>query len=360
MWPRNSRPRKAVDVPPIFRNRSAPIQLLPYLLRRLGHALATIFVAVTLVFLAMRALPGNPILARFGQHPDENQIKWLEKQLGWDQPLYVQLGTFYWRLFTQGDMGESIARRNSVSGELLRCVPATIELTLAALFIAIPCGMAAGTAAAVWKNRWPDRLCTFGSLLGVSVPVFFLAIGLRAFLPWFPVSGRLAAMDQRMFDEITGFYLLDTLLRGEPRLFLSALHHLALPAAALSTIPMAIIARITRGSMLEVLSADYIRTARAKGSNLLRVVLRHALPNAAVPITNIVGLQVGLLLSGAVLTETVFDWPGLGLYVKNAVVGDTDYPAVQGAAIVIATMFVSINFLVDLLFVWLDPRIRVK
>ena len=163
-----------------------------------------------------------------------------------------------------------------------------------------------------------------------------------------------------MFESLTGIFTLDTLLQGRLDLFPAVLHHLALPAAALSTIPMAIIARITRGSMLEVLSADYIRTARAKGSSLLRVILRHALPNAAVPITNIVGLQVGLLLSGAVLTETVFDWPGLGLYVKNAVVGETDYPAVQGAAVIIATMFVSINLLVDMLFVWLDPRIRVK
>jgi ABC-type dipeptide/oligopeptide/nickel transport system permease component len=331
-----------------------------YLLRRLGHALVTIFVAVTLVFLAMRALPGNPLLARFGQHPDQKQMEWLEKQYGWDRPIYEQLGVFYWRIVTAGDFGESIARpTKSVAGELREKVPATIELTLAALALAIPLGMAAGTAAAVWKNRWPDRLCTFGSLLGVSVPVFFLAIGLRALLPWFPVSGRLPSTEAA-FEPLTGLYTLDTLLRGRLDLLPAVLHHLALPAAALSTIPMAIIARITRGSMLEVLSADYIRTARAKGSNLFRVVLRHALPNAAVPITNIVGLQVGLLLSGAVLTETVFDWPGLGLYVKNAVVGDTDYPAVQGAAIVIATMFVSINFLVDLMFVWLDPRIRVK
>ncbi len=331
-----------------------------YLLRRLGHALATIFVAVTLVFLAMRALPGNPLLARFGQHPDQKQMEWLEKQYGWDRPVYEQLGTFYWRIVRYGDFGESIARpTKSVAGELLEKVPATVELTLAALALAIPLGMAAGTAAAIWKNRWPDRLCTFGSLLGVSVPVFFLAIGLRALLPWFPVSGRLPSAEA-LFEPLTGLYTLDTLLRGRFDLLPAVLHHLALPAVALSTIPMAIVARITRGSMLEVLSADYIRTARAKGGGLLRVVLRHALPNAAVPITNIVGLQVGLLLSGAVLTETVFDWPGLGLYVKTAVVGDTDYPAVQGSAIVIATMFVSINLLVDLLFVWLDPRIRVK
>ncbi len=332
-----------------------------YLLRRIVHAAAAIFVAVSLVFLAMRTLPGNPLLARFGQHPDQRQMEWLKKQYGWDQPLPVQLGRFYWKLISTGDLGESSARPNvSITRELREKVPATLELTLAAILIAVPGGIGAGVAAAVWKNRLPDRLCTLGSLLGVSVPVFFLAILLRWLLMrWFPISGRLPAhvFD---FDPLTGLYLVDTLLRGRPELFISALRHILLPAAALSTIPLAIIARITRASLLEVLSADYIRTARAKGSGLWRVVLRHALPNASVPITNIVGLQVGLLLSGAVLTETVFDWPGLGLYVKQAVINDKDYAAAQGAAIVIATMFVSINLALDIIYVWLDPRIRLK
>jgi peptide/nickel transport system permease protein len=160
------------------------------------------------------------------------------------------------------------------------------------------------------------------------------------------------------FEPLTGFYLFDTLARGRPDLFSLAIQHLLLPSVVLSTVPMAVIARITRSSMLEVLGADFIRTARAKGAGLWRVVLRHALPGAAVPVINIAGLQVGLLLSGAVLTETVFDWPGLGQYLADAVVRDKDYVAVQAASIVIAVMFVSLNLVLDIVYVWLDPRIR--
>ena len=194
------------------------------------------------------------------------------------------------------------------------------------------------------------------SLIGVSIPVFFLAICLREVLTFLPTSKRLP--DDVDFDVLTGFYLIDTLLRGRPDLWLVAARHLLLPALVLSTVPMAVIARITRSSALDVLSADFIRTARAKGASLWRVVLRHALPAAAVPVTNIAGLQIGLLLSGAVLTETVFDWPGLGSYLASAVIGDRDYVAIQAAAIVIAAMFVSLNLVLDVLYVWLDPRIR--
>lgn len=332
--------------------------MIGFLLRRVGLALVTIVVAVSLVFVAMRALPGNPLLARFGQHPDAAQMEQLRKEYGWDRPVIVQLGEFFWKLATTGDLGNSIARSNvSVNQELRWRIPATVELTLAAALLAIPLGIAAGTAAAVWKNRLPDRLCTIGSLIGVSIPVFFLGIWLRWALPGMPTSGRLppTVFD---FEPLTGLLLLDTLLRGRGELFLLALSHLCLPAVVLSTIPTAIIARITRSSMLEILSADFIRTARAKGGGLLRTVLRHALPNAAVPITNIAGLQVGLLLSGAVLTETVFDWPGLGEYLKAAIVDNKDYVAAQAGAIVIAAIFVSINLVLDLVYAWLDPRIR--
>lgn len=329
-----------------------------FLLPRLVQAAITLVVAVTLVFIAMRTLPGNPLLSRFGQHADPEQMEQLRQQYGWDEPIHVQLGDFFWKLVTTGDLGESVARSNQkVSDELRRRIPATIELTLAALLIAVPLGIAAGSAAAVFRNRLPDRLCTIGSLIGVSIPVFFLGIWLRAALPWAPVSGRLPShvID---FEPLTGLYLVDTLVSLRFDLFALALAHLLLPAAVLSTIPTAIIARITRSSMLEVFSSDFIRTARAKGSSLWRVVLRHALPAAAVPITNIAGLQVGLLLSGAVLTETVFDWPGMGLYIKTAVVDDRDYAAAQAAAIVIAVVFVSLNLLLDVVYLWLDPRIR--
>jgi peptide/nickel transport system permease protein len=329
-----------------------------YFLRRALHALATIVVAVAMIFIAMRSLPGNPLLARFGQHPDAQQIDQLRHEYGWDKPVIVQLGQFFWQVLTTGDLGRSIARSNvNVSRELASRIPATVELTAAALLLAVPLGIAAGTAAAVWRNRWPDRLCMAASLLGVSIPVFFLGICLRGLFTWLPTSQRLPpyVFD---FEPLSGLFLIDTLLRGRLDLFGLALQHLLLPAIVLCTVPMAIIARITRSSMLDVLGADFIRTARAKGASLWRVVLRHALPGAAVPVTNIAGLQVGLLLSGAVLTETVFDWPGLGQYLADAVVRDKDYVAVQAAAIVIAAMFVSLNLILDLVYVWLDPRIR--
>ena len=332
--------------------------MIGFLARRVAHALVTIVVAVALVFIAVRVIPGNPLLARFGQHPDAKKIAEMRAEYGWDQPVLVQLGRFFWQVLTTGDLGQSLARANvSVSRELRERIPATVELTAAALALAIPLGIAAGVAAAVFRNRWPDRLSMALSLIGVSIPVFFLAICLREVLTFLPTSKRLP--DDVDFEVLSGFYLIDTLLRGRPDLFFVAARHLLLPAVVLSTVPMAVIARITRSSMLEVLSADFIRTARAKGASLWRVVLRHALPGAAVPVTNIAGLQIGLLLSGAVLTETVFDWPGLGSYLANAVIGDRDYVAIQAAAIVIAAMFVTLNLILDVVYVWLDPRIRV-
>lgn len=331
--------------------------MIAYVMRRLLQASVTLVVAVSLVFIAVRMLPGNPVLARFGQHVDPRQVERLRVEQGWDRPILTQLGEFLWQVATTGSLGESLARSNeNVGEELGRRIPATIELTLAALTIAIPVGLAAGVAAAVWRNGWIDYACMTGSLLGVSVPVFFLGICLRAAFPGMPPGFRLPhwVLD---FEPLTGLYAVDTVLRGRWDLFLLALQHLCLPAIALSTIPMALIARVTRASMLEVLSADYVRTARAKGARSWRQVWRHAFPNAAVPVTNIVGLQTGLLLSGAVLTETVFDWPGLGKYIVDALLVN-DYVVVQAGGIVVAALFVSLNFLLDLLHLWLDPRLR--
>jgi ABC-type dipeptide/oligopeptide/nickel transport system permease component len=327
------------------------------MLRRVGQAALTMLVAVLFIFIAMRLLPGNPLLAKFGQHTDPEQMRKIAEEQGWNRPLHVQIGDYFWRAITTGDLGESIARTNEhVSTELRQRLPATIELTLAAMLLALPLGIGSGVAAAVWRNRWPDYLCMAGSMLGVSVPVFFLGICLRAIFTGMPTSQRLP-LDVIDFEPLTGLYLLDTLLRGRFELFLPVVTHLCLPAVALSSIPTAIIARITRSSLLEVLSADYVRTAKAKGAALWRVVMRHAFPNAAVPIANIAGFQLGLLFSGAVLTETVFDWPGLGRYVATAV-HDLDYPVAQASALAIAGMFVVTNLLLDLLYVWLDPRIR--
>lgn len=334
--------------------------MIGFLLRRLLQAVVTIVVAVTLVFIAVRVIPGSPLRARFGQHPNQAQIEALEAKYGWNKPIYVQLGQFFWQLATTGDFGQSLARTSvNVNSELKQRLPATIELTAVACLVAIPLGITMGTLAAVFRGRFADRGLSILALLGLSIPVFFLGLVLRSIFTGLPTSQRLPPVAFFQFEPVTNLYLVDTLLRGRFDLFLQAFEHLLLPALVLSTIPTAIIARITRASVLETLSADYIRTARAKGASLVRVVLRHALPNAAVPITNIAGLQVGLLLSGAVLTETVFDWPGLGQYLADAVIRDKDYVAVQAAAIVIATMFVAINLLIDVLFVWLDPRVRV-
>ncbi|MCH7727246.1 MAG: ABC transporter permease [Planctomycetes bacterium] len=331
--------------------------MLQFLIRRLLLALITMLVAVSLIFIAIRVLPGNPLLARFGQHVDQAQMEKIKQEQGWNRPILQQLGTFLNEVFLHGDLGQSIARpTENVGQQVLRRLPATIELTLAAMIIAVPFGISFGVAAAVWRNRFPDYFCMIGSLIGVSVPVFFLGICLRAIFTDLPTSQRLPSYVFD-FEPLTGLYLIDTLLRGRFELFLPALKHLLLPAIALSSIPTAIIARITRSSMLDVLSADYVRTARAKGNSRWRVVWRHAFPNASVPIVNIAGFQIGLLLSGAVLTETVFDWPGMGKYIVDAV-PDKDYVVVQAGALVIATIFVMLNLFLDVVYAWLDPRIR--
>jgi ABC-type dipeptide/oligopeptide/nickel transport system permease component len=332
--------------------------VIGYLLRRVGHAAATWLVAVTLIFLAMRVLPGNPLLSRFGQHPDAAQIAQLRQANGWDRPLLLQLGEFFYKLFTTGDLGESIARGGtSVSHELAERIPATVELTLAALLLALPLGIGAGVIAAQARGRWPDWFFSTLSLVGVSIPIFFLGMLLREVFTSLPISQRLP-VEEFAFEPITGLYLIDVVLRGRLDLFGPVIAHLLLPAVTLSTVPAASIAKITRGAMLDALHADYVRTAGAKGAPWWRIVWRHALPNAAVPVANISGLQIGLLLTGAVLTETVFDWPGIGKYLADAVVNDKDYAVVQAGAIVIAALFALLNLLLDLVYMWLDPRIR--
>ncbi len=330
-----------------------------YLIRRLGHAVATVAAALLLVFLAVRVLPNNPVLARYGQHATPGKVAEEMQRHGWDAPLATQAWRFVKGLLTQGDLGESFVLNpgESVASILSRTLPATIELTLAAMVLAVPLGVSAGIVSAVWRNRWPDLICMSAALVGVSVPVFFLGICMLSIFSNMPTGLRIPATLDYEFH--TGFYLLEALLRGRFDIFAIAVRQICLPAAALATIPMAVIARITRGAMLEVLSADYIRTARAKGASAWRVVFRHALPNAAVPIVNIAGFQLGLLLSGAVLTETVFSWPGLGREMVNAV-KSSDYAIVQGGALVVAAVFVLINLVLDILYVVLDPRIRLS
>lgn len=329
--------------------------MIQFLARRTVLAVPTTLAAVMLVFLAIRVVPNNPALARFGQHAVPEQVQEEMARQGWDRPLLVQLGDFTRNLLLKGDLGESFFYPESVAAGLARTFPATVELALAALCLALPCGVLAGVAAAVWRNRWPDYLCMSGSLLGVSIPVFFLGICLLYAFPNMPPGWRLPP--GTFFARTTEFIVFESLLRGRFDIFLQALQHLCLPALALSTIPTAYVARITRSSMLDVLEADYVRTARAKGVTPPRVTFRHALPNASIPIANIGGLQVAQLLSGAVLTESVFNWPGLGRYLVQAV-QQSDYNVVQGGTLLIAGVFVLVNLFIDLLYAWLDPRVR--
>jgi len=325
------------------------------ILGRLVQAAATMLIAVFAIFLAVRALPANPVLARFGQHAVPEKIELEMESQGWNKPVGSQAADFAWQL-ARGDLGESFARPGErVSERLMQAVPATIELTLAALIIAVPLGVLIGVIAALRRNQWPDWLSMGLALLGVSIPVFFLGICLILLFPNLPSSFRLPVGARHNLS--TDFYLIESVLTGNLPLALASLKHLILPAVALSTIPLAMISRITRNSMLEVLSADYLRTAKAKGASRFRVIWRHAFPNASLSVMNIVGFQLGMLLTGAVLTETVFSWPGMGTYIVKAI-RDYDYPVIQGCALVIAAIFVSLNMLLDILFVFLDPRLR--
>jgi len=329
--------------------------LLRYVLTRLLWAIPTALGSVLLVFAALRSLPNNPAIGMFGQHAVPEQIVRAMSQHGWDRPLPEQMLVFLRQLLWHGDLGRSFFTGESVSAELFRRVPATLELAGLALLIAFPLGVLAGVTAAVFRGRWPDHLCMTGALLGVSVPIFFLGICLLGILTQMPTGRRLPiGMD---FPRTSEFIFLESLIQGRLDISRLALWHLCLPALALSTIPLAFFARVTRNALLEVLHADYIRTARAMGHSWLRVIWRQALPNAMIPLVSIAGLQVGTLLSGAVLTETVFSWPGLGRYLVEGI-QRSDYNVVQGSTLVIAVSFVLVNLIVDVLQAWLDPRVR--
>lgn len=331
--------------------------MIGYLARRAVLAVLTTAVALLVVFVAIRLLPNNPVLARFGQHAVPSQVAAEMKRQGWDRPIAEQFVVFVKRLVTTGDLGQSFFYPEKVTTGLARTFPATVELSLAALVIALPVGILAGIAAAVWRGRWPDFVCMSGSLLGVSVPVFFLGICLMSAFPSLPTGRRLPI--GMGYQGTTQFIVLESLARGQWDVLESALAHLLLPALALSSIPAALVARVTRAAMIDVLAADYVRTARAKGGSNSRVVFRHALPNAAIPVANIAALQTGQLLSGAVLTESVFNWPGLGRHLVQAV-QESDYSVVQGGVLLVAAVFVLINLSADAMYVLLDPRVRAR
>jgi peptide/nickel transport system permease protein len=327
-----------------------------HVVRRLLFLPVVLWAVSLIVFVLMRAVPGDPTSAIVGEKAPLEIRERVRRERGFDRPILVQYGIYFAKLL-RGDLGESYKHAGEkVSAQIARKLPHTIELTIAAMAIALLAGLALGIVSAVWKGRWVDYASMSVALAGVSVPVFWLGLLLiLAFGSILPISGNLRP--DYLLTTRTGFTLIDTLLMGDTTMFADALLHLAMPAAALSTIPLAMTARITRSALLEVLQSDYIRTARAKGASPSRVVLRHALRNAALPIVTLMGLEFGYLLGGAVLTETVFDWDGMGTYILQSV-RETEYESIGGAVLVLAFTFVIVNLLVDLLYAFIDPRVR--
>ncbi|MBI4564052.1 MAG: ABC transporter permease [Planctomycetes bacterium] len=331
--------------------------MISYVARRLLAAVPLLFIVSFGVFVLSRAGGRDPVDAILGEKGTPEARERVTRELGLDRPLLVQYGIYLRGILTRGDFGESYIQRGvKVTERIQRRFPPTVELTVAAMFLAILLGLPSGLLSAVYKSTWVDYLSMTVSLLGVSIPVFWLGLLLiLAFGGWLPVGGNLDPTID--IAARTGFLTIDCVLAGNARALGNALAHLVLPAAALATIPLAMTARIARASMLEVLGSDYIRTARAKGLRGSAVVLKHAFRNALVPVVTLLGLEFGYLLGGAVLTETVFDWPGMGTYLIEAVF-QTDSVQICGASLVIAVTFIAANLAVDVLYVWIDPRIR--
>jgi peptide/nickel transport system permease protein len=334
--------------------------VLRFAVRRLFLLVPILIGLSILVFLWIRALPGGPAASILGERATPEAIEQVERQYGLDRPLYVQYVKYVQSLL-RGDLGTSIASRRPVSEEIGRRFPATVELAVAAMIFALAFGVPLGFFAAKRHDTWFDQSSLVISLLGISIPVFFLGILLKYVfsvkLGLLPTVGRI---DVRLDAEHpTGFYVLDAILTLNFEAFWSSIEHLILPAIALGSIPLAIIARITRASVLDVQNEDYVRTARAKGLDPRVVDRRHVLRNALLPITTVIGLQVGLLLSGAVLTETVFAWPGMGTWLVGAIEA-RDFPVLQGGILFLAIVFVLVNLVVDISYGYINPRIRLS
>lgn len=332
--------------------------MLRFVVRRLFLLVPILIGLSLLVFFWIRALPGSPAEALLGERATPESIAQARDQYGLDDPLYVQ----YWRYLQtvgSGDFGTSIASHRPITDELRERFPATIELALSAMVFATLIGVPLGFFAAKRHGGAFDHSSLFLSLIGVSIPIFFLAILLKWLfavnLGWLPSVGRQDVLIEA--EHPTNFYVLDGIVTGNWNAAWDAAKHLVLPALALATIPLAIIARITRASVLDVQNEDYVRTARAKGLAPRTVDRRHVLRNAMLPVTTVIGLQVGLLLSGAILTETVFAFPGLGSWLQGAI-ENRDYPVLQGGILFVAIVVVFVNLLVDISYGLLNPRVR--
>lgn len=332
--------------------------MLRYIIRRFLTIIPVLFGVSILVFSFIRLIPGDPATVMLGERATPESVARVRHQLGLDRPVYEQY-LIYVSNVLRGDLGTSVLRQEPVTRELVRRFPATIELSLGAILFAILIGIPSGILSAVRRGSWIDSLSMLMALTGVSMPIFWLGLMLSfvfaVILHWLPTSGRLTATME--YQPLTNLVILDSFLKANPTLLVDGLRHLILPAVALGTIPMAIIARMTRSAMLETLGQDYIRTAHAKGLHERVVILRHALRNALLPVITVIGLQVGILLAGAILTETIFAWPGIGRWIVEAIYA-RDYPIVQGATLFIASIFVLVNLTVDILYALVDPRIH--
>lgn len=332
--------------------------MLNYIGRRLLQLIPVLLGMTFIVFLIIRAIPGDPAQVILGQQATEAAVQALRESLGLDNPWYVQYVHYLGDLL-RGDLGTSMRTREAISSEIWPYLAATIELAFCAMVLAIIIGVNAGIISAWFQNSWFDYTAMVLALIGVSMPIFWLGLmfqwGFSIQLDWLPTSGREDARNP--VEPITHLDLIDTLVQGRFDQFVEVLKHLILPALALATIPMAIIARMTRSSMLEVMRSDYIRTARAKGQKTFLVVYKHALKNAIIPVLTVIGLQTGLLLGGAILTETIFSWPGVGRYIYDAI-GFRDYPVIQAGILIIAFLFILINLIVDILYSFVDKRIK--
>jgi len=329
-----------------------------YIIKRLLQIIPVILGVTLIAFALIHLAPGDPVRTMLGQHATQQEIEDIRAKYGLDQPLYVQY--FIWLGdVLQGDLGRSILSHEQVTTEIASRFPNTIELAIAAMLFAILIGVVAGIISATKQYYVADYSVMGLALFGISMPVFWLGIMLMmifgVFLGWLPIGGRIDLL--LPFQRITGFMVIDSIITLNGAALISVIRHLLLPAIALGTIPMAIIARTTRSSMLEVLRQDFIRTERAKGLSERKVIYKHAIRNAMVPVVTVIGLNFGLLLSGAILTETVFSWPGVGRLVVDAVYA-RDYPLVIGCILVFALVFVIVNLITDILYTYIDPRIH--
>jgi peptide/nickel transport system permease protein len=334
--------------------------MFSYTIRRLGQLVPVLVGMSVIVFAIIHLIPGDPAQVILGEKANPQSLAQLRTQLGLNDPIYIQYFHYIWQLL-HGDLGTSLVTGRPISQDIFTYLAATGELTVFAMVFAIVIGVNAGILSAWKRNTWVDYVAMVVALVGVSMPIFWLGLLEQWFfalkLHWLPVLGRANPRDP--INAITHFYLIDTLLQGNMTQFWSVCSHLILPGVALGTIPMAIIARMCRSSMLEVLGHDYIRTARAKGLSEFWVVYKHGLKSSFAPVLTVIGLQLGSLLGGAILTETIFGWPGVGLYMYNAI-GYRDYPVIQSGILILATIFVVVNLVVDLFYAILDPRIRYK